>query len=232
MEELARSLGIGEPNGPNGPLARTLKRCVDFQMAEWRDPRLAVRRKLPPLARRHLRRLPDVLQARHYEEVESVPPRTASERLRIHGCRLALSLMEFGEDRAAAERQLIRWAFHPALASACATWAALQHTRRLSERPAHPAGSGRGPGAEHPAGPTQPAAPPLGRAVAHSAGSGRAPGAEHTAGPTRPAGSARGPAVAHPAGSTRTPAAPARTPDVAPATARARPAREEGPPPS
>jgi len=203
VEELARSLGIGERNGPNGPLARTLKRCVDFQMAEWRDASLAVRRKLPPLARRHLRRLPDALQARHFEEVESVPPRTASERLRIHGCRLALSLMDFGEDRATAERQLMRWAFHPALASACATWAALEHAKRISQRPAHPAGSGRGPGAQQPAGPEQ------------------------------PAGSAGGPAVAHSAGSARTTAvapstAPARGPAANPSNAAARLAPEEG----
>jgi hypothetical protein len=146
VDDLARSLGIGERSGPNGPLPRTLKRCVDFQMAEWRDASLAVRRKLPPLARRHLRRLPDTLQARHFEEVESMPPLIASERLRVHGCRLALSLMEFGEDRAAAEQQLVRWAFHPALASSCATWAALQHAEPAAKR-AHPAGSAnKGPG--------------------------------------------------------------------------------------
>ena len=62
VQDLARSLGIGERSGPNGPLPRTLKRCVDFEMAEWRESSLAVRRKLPPLARRHLRRLPDTLQ--------------------------------------------------------------------------------------------------------------------------------------------------------------------------
>ena len=66
VEETARSLGLGERLGPNAPFARTLKRCVDFGMAEWRGSfHLAVRRRLPPLARRHLRRLPESLQARH-----------------------------------------------------------------------------------------------------------------------------------------------------------------------
>lgn len=190
LEELARSLGIGERNGPNGPLARTLKRCVDFQMAEWRESSLAVRRRLPPLARRHLRRLPESLQARHFEEVESVRPCTASERLRIHGCRLALSLMQFGEDRAAAEQQLVRWAFHPGLASACATWAALEHSRRSSERtlpPAgspHPAGSARNPtGSPHPAGSARNLTGSPHPAVAYSAGPARG---EPTAPPAVP----------------------------------------------
>jgi hypothetical protein len=65
VDDLARRLGIGERPGPNGPFGRTVKRCVDFQMAEWRGDFLAVRRHLPPLARRHLRRLPGSLQEQH-----------------------------------------------------------------------------------------------------------------------------------------------------------------------
>jgi hypothetical protein len=128
-EELARGLGLGERFGPNAPFARTVKRCVDFEMAEWRSESLAVRRHLPPLARRHLRRLPESLQARHELEIE-LALRKAPDRLRIHGRQLALSLLEYGEDRAAAEQQLIRLAFHPALAGECAAWAALEHARR------------------------------------------------------------------------------------------------------
>ncbi len=139
LEELARALGLGERFGVNAPFARTLKRCVDFQMAEWRGEALAVRRHLPPLARRHLRRLPDTLQRRHAREIEAPPQSTVSDRLRLHGRRLALSLLDYGEDRAAAEQQLMRWAFHPALASECASWAALEHGRRRSAQAAHPA---------------------------------------------------------------------------------------------
>lgn len=66
VEETARCLGLGERLGPNAPFARTLKRCIDFDMAEWREPLgLAVRLRLPPLAGRHLRRLPESLQAKH-----------------------------------------------------------------------------------------------------------------------------------------------------------------------
>ena len=139
-EELARGLGLGERSGPNAPFARTIKRCVDFEMAEWRESSLAVRRHLPPLARRHLRRLPESLQNRHVLETESGTPRV-TDRLRRHGCRLALSLLEFGEDRAAAEAQLVRWGFHPAMASECSVSAGLEYTRRESSRRAHPAGA-------------------------------------------------------------------------------------------
>jgi hypothetical protein len=139
-EELARGLGLGERSGPNAPFARTVKRCVDFQMAEWRDTSLAVRRHLPPLARRHLRRLTDSLQARHALETETMP-RTVTDRLRSHGRRLALSLLDYGDDQSMAEAQLVRWGFHPSMASECAVFAALEHSRRQAARRLHPAGA-------------------------------------------------------------------------------------------
>jgi len=82
VEETARALGLGERLGPNAPFARTLKRCVDFNMAEWQAPlRLAVRRRLPPLARRHLRRLPESLQVRHQAATAVRPPAPTRPRL-------------------------------------------------------------------------------------------------------------------------------------------------------
>lgn len=66
IEDTTRSLGLGERLSPNAPFARTIKRCVDFEMANWRGPGLlAVRWRLPPLARRHVRRLPGCLQTRY-----------------------------------------------------------------------------------------------------------------------------------------------------------------------
>jgi hypothetical protein len=66
IEDTARSLGLGERLNQNSPFARTIKRCVDFEMAEWRGPRLlATRVRLPPLPRRHARRLPASLLARY-----------------------------------------------------------------------------------------------------------------------------------------------------------------------
>lgn len=66
VEDTARSLGLGERLGENAPFARTIKRCIDFEMARWQVANtLAVRVRLPPLARRHLRRLPESLLARY-----------------------------------------------------------------------------------------------------------------------------------------------------------------------
>ncbi|MHB8243850.1 MAG: hypothetical protein ACYDGN_00660 [Acidimicrobiales bacterium] len=140
VEDLARRLGIGERSGPNAPFTRTLKRCVDFQMAEWRGGALAVRRRLPPLARRHLRRLPETLQSEHDMVLEAAGATVPlSQRLRTHGRRLALSLVEFGDDQAGTEAQLVRWGFHPAMASECAAFANLEHARREAARRTHPA---------------------------------------------------------------------------------------------
>lgn len=142
LDELARSLGLGERSGANAPFARTIKRCVDFEMAHWLETGLAVRRRLPPLSGRHLRRLPASLQDLHARET-ALRPGTVSDQLRRHGCRLALSLLEFGEDRSAAEHQLVRWAFDPLLASECADWAAVEQARRREARRTHPSNGGR-----------------------------------------------------------------------------------------
>jgi hypothetical protein len=40
---------------------------------------------------------------------------------------LALSLLELGEDLEEAERQLLRWRYHPALAREAVVWAAEAH---------------------------------------------------------------------------------------------------------
>lgn len=133
-DDLARRLGIGERQGASSPFARTVKRCVDFQMALWRRDVLAVRRRLPPLARRHVRRLPDSLRREHELTELVTPPRRQSERAAAHGRRLALSLLEYGDDQATAESTLVRWGFHPSHAAACAAAAALEHSRRTAAR--------------------------------------------------------------------------------------------------
>ena len=131
VEDTARALGLGERLSPNAPFARTLKRCVDFDMAEWRGPGLfAVRLRLPPLARRHLRRLPESLQIRHSAEQQGYGNAPVDENLRRHGRRLALSLVDLGEDQHTTEQQLRRWKFDPTLATECAAWAVEERARR------------------------------------------------------------------------------------------------------
>src|SRR5206468_5207302 len=88
---------------------------------------LAVRRKLPPLNRRQVERLPDMLRDAHKRWQEEQLRIPAVEALRSRCRRLALSLVELGEDLEGTERQLHRWKFHPALAHESAAWARRRH---------------------------------------------------------------------------------------------------------
>lgn len=122
VADTARALGLGERLGRNGPFARTVARAVDFDMARLSPTTLAVRRRLPPLPRRHLARLPEAVRAEHEELARRGADRGEEEL--VHKARqLALSLARLGEDADATERQLRRWRFEPELARRCAAWA-------------------------------------------------------------------------------------------------------------
>ena len=111
---------------------RSLTRLVQFDLAQPQgDPVLAVRRKVPPLSRRQVMRLPASLQAEHQALVETDLRTPQVEHMRRRGRQLALSLLELGDDLEAAERQLLRWRFHPALARESAAWAWNRHRRAL-----------------------------------------------------------------------------------------------------
>ncbi len=112
---------------------RALGRCCQFGLAEARgEGILAVRRKLPPLSRRQLLRLPPALQAAHDEWQRHQLQTPAAEQLRRRCRRLALSLVELGEDLEATERQLERWKFHPTLSREAAQWAWVRHRRAVA----------------------------------------------------------------------------------------------------
>lgn len=141
LAETARALGLGG-EGRNSPFVRALARCCQFEVAQpGGDGVLNVRRRLPPLNRRQLVRLPDALQAEHQRWVEAEVQVTEIERMRNRSRRLALSLVELGEDLEATERQLHRWRFHPSIARESSLWAWEQH------RQARETGGG---GEEHP----------------------------------------------------------------------------------
>ncbi len=124
IEDAARSLGLGTRRGRHSPLQRALGRCVDFHLARPHGPgALAVRRRLAPLPRRHLDRLPPTLQERHAEwSASQVRPGTLDEA-RARARRLALKLLGIGADGSAVELQLMRWGVHPALAHEAMQWA-------------------------------------------------------------------------------------------------------------
>ena len=76
LAPFARELGLGDGVGRSSPVVRSLARLVAFGLAEIRGGQLMVRRKVPPLARRHVLRLPGHLAAEHQAAFEAGAPRT------------------------------------------------------------------------------------------------------------------------------------------------------------
>src|SRR5690349_15760675 len=108
---------------------------IQFELAQVIRPgagELAVRRRLPPLNRRQTARLSPSLQAAHAqwqaEQLKELP----AEAQRRRGRQLALSLLELGEDVEAAERQLLRWRYHPGIVQESVTWAAEAHRNAIA----------------------------------------------------------------------------------------------------
>ncbi len=135
-EDTARAIGIGGRSGRHAPFQRTVTRCVTFEMARWQGTDvLAVRSALPPLARRHLQRLPDSLQLRHRHWVEAGSRPAAVDELRRRARRLALSLMVLDEPGTGIEGELVRRGIHPALAHEAVTWAVATRTTEADPPP-------------------------------------------------------------------------------------------------
>ncbi len=133
LAETARSLGLGERGGRHSPFLRAVTRTIQFELARpEEDGVLAIRRKVPPLNRRQLLRLPPALQSAHARWQEQQLHVPTGEELRRRGRLLALSLVELGEDLEATERQLLRWRYHPALARDAALWAWQRHRAALA----------------------------------------------------------------------------------------------------
>jgi hypothetical protein len=132
LPDTARALGLGG-DGRNSPFVRALARSCTFELAMVAGPgELAVRRRLPPLNRRQLARLPAAIQAEHQRWQESEAAVPAAEALSRRARRLALSLLELGEDVEVTERQLQRWRFHPVLAREATRWAWEHHATALA----------------------------------------------------------------------------------------------------
>lgn len=129
----ATELGLGGRSGRHSPFFRCIERCCRFGAAHLAGERtLRVRRKLPPLTRAQVARLPDPVRAAHQAWVEGPGTALPVEQLRERARGLALSLLELGEDAEATERQLHRWRLHPAIAHEALAWAT---ARRAVSRP-------------------------------------------------------------------------------------------------
>jgi hypothetical protein len=149
LASTATELGLGGRSGRHSPFVRSIERCCRFGAADLQDDTtLRVRRKLPPLTRVQVERLPESLRAEHavwLERPEADAP-LAFDALRHRARRLALSLLELGEDGETTERQLYRWRVHPSMAHEATAWALTRHREQVAEREARTASAGGGSG--------------------------------------------------------------------------------------
>jgi hypothetical protein len=124
VADTSRALGLGDREGSSSPIVRSLARLETFDLAcSDGDATVAVRRNLPPANRRHLRRLPASVQSDHatWAEARLAEPPLADARRRAR--RLALALLEQGEDRGGVEHALASVGFHPAVSHDAVRWA-------------------------------------------------------------------------------------------------------------
>jgi hypothetical protein len=137
--DTAHALGLGQRAGSSSPILRTLHRLVQFDLAceEPAGKTVAVRRNVPPLNQRHLRRLPRDLQLAHAEwaEAQLAEPPLATARRRAR--RVAFTLLEQGDDADHVEHVLHAMGFHPALCRESAQWAYDRHREALEHASEH-----------------------------------------------------------------------------------------------
>jgi len=122
----AQALGLGPRLGVNSPLLRCFDRLTQFDLAHVdRDGTMSVRRTLPPVNRRHVKRLPPAIQVAHEEWMtRSDGPRQIAERRARH---TAYVLAELGTDTAGIECTLLHLGFVPAVCRDAAVWAQARH---------------------------------------------------------------------------------------------------------
>lgn len=133
VADTAQALGLGTGAGTSSPLLRSLARLTQFDLAcSEGETAVAVRRNLPPVNRRHVRRLPPHLQAEHSDWVRSQLDVPALEVARRRARRVAFTLLEQGDDPDHVERALHSVGFHPSVCREAALWAVDRHTDALA----------------------------------------------------------------------------------------------------
>lgn len=115
LEETARALGLGFNAGKSGPFLKALDRCALFGLTRPAADGLAVRRRLAPLPRRHVERMPEHLRAAHAEWTQhrDAPAEADLERATA----IARVLRSAGDERDVAEHHLLAIGVEPRLAA-------------------------------------------------------------------------------------------------------------------
>ena len=99
----AQAMGLSFTEGRTSPFSRALQRCVMFGIAHPIPRGLAVRRRIPAVAHRHLRRLPDEVRAAHDDWQRTTI--TLDDLSRAH--RLAMAMVDVGDEVEVVEHQLV-----------------------------------------------------------------------------------------------------------------------------
>lgn len=131
LRETARTLGLGMRDGRHSPFVRAIDRACQFGLCRRVDATtLQVRRRIPPVTQGQLKRLPPSVQAAH-DALQRAQLRNTETANELKARRLALTLLEIGEDLDAAERQLVAWRVDPPVAQEAMRWAHTRHRDAL-----------------------------------------------------------------------------------------------------
>lgn len=120
LSATAQAMGLSFTSGRSSPFAKALQRCVMFGLAHPIDGGLAVRRRVPQVSFRHLRRMPESLQRTH--DAWMHPPVDVDGFTRAH--RLATTMLDLGDDPSMIEHHLVALGFRDAVAAEVADNAA------------------------------------------------------------------------------------------------------------
>ena len=99
----ARSMGLSYAVGRSSPFSKALQRCTMFGVTHQTSDGYAVRRRVPDVAHRHLRRLPDEVRDAHDRWQRGTVD--ADDLLRAH--RLAVAMLESGDPPEEIEHRLV-----------------------------------------------------------------------------------------------------------------------------
>ena len=104
LAETANALGLSLTAGVHSPFGKALNRCIMFGVAHESARGIAVRRQIPPLALRQLRKLPPHLQAAHADWTHRLS--TDADRL-ARAIELATTMIRLGDEPHQLQRQLL-----------------------------------------------------------------------------------------------------------------------------
>lgn len=110
----AKAMGLSFTAGRSSPFSKALQRCVMFGLAHpIADRGLAVRRRVPDVAHRHLRRMPESVQREHARWEHATI--SLDDLTRAH--QLAMTMVDVGDDTADVEHQLLALGIDGAVAA-------------------------------------------------------------------------------------------------------------------